>query len=515
MIGIEYNILNLPAKIFAGSDTISYVYTASGERLAARLTPPSISSLTIYRSVMVYGSDGGSSVGEPVEPTLLYILQPEGLIARAEGTNGEVFTYKYFKTDHTGSTRVLLAANNGVMQVEQSTDYYPFGLAWETNNLNQNRYLYSGKEIEDALLNGSPLAIYYFGARYYNPTLGRWFNVDPALQFTNPYLYCANSPGMYIDPNGEFITFSFGKNGFSIGLNFGFGGFGINVGWRDGGSLGFYTEVGPRIGPVGVTMSHSYNYGFRSGSWSRSTGVSAGVSAGPVSVGVGGSYTTDISTGQGGFGWGVGVGYSGFSNSSWGISPYVGYGSGGWNLGVGGYAGRPSYEYPLLAYEPYKAPEYTLYGGDIPTVMVDTRPKAVPPAGAVDYLKRVPSIAAYTGIAADAAKQTLTSTRVGSNIAYTLAQSRIGINIANGLKPLGSAAIGVGIGADIYLSAEGEQSWGETGLNTAVTGVAVGIGGGPGIVIQLHYIATKSYINYYRNHPEEYMENHIPWGLRR
>ena len=49
------------------------------------------------------------------------------------------------------------------------------------------------------------LGLYDFHARYYNPMFGRWFKPDPALQTTNPYLYCGNSPVMYVDPDGEFF----------------------------------------------------------------------------------------------------------------------------------------------------------------------------------------------------------------------------------------------------------------------------------------------------------------------
>ena len=48
---------------------------------------------------------------------------------------------------------------------------------------------------------------YDFGARFYDPVLGRWFNVDPAIQFANPYLFCGNAPMMYIDQDGRLAWF--------------------------------------------------------------------------------------------------------------------------------------------------------------------------------------------------------------------------------------------------------------------------------------------------------------------
>ena len=186
---ITYNTLNLPEEIVAGNQKISYIYSASGEKLACDAN----GSLTYYRSVMIYGSDN----------KLLYMLTPEGTVSRTEGSAGTSYTYNYFKTDHLGSTRVMLSAVDGTLQASQTTDFYPFGLAFEYSNLNKNRYLFSGKELQDGNLGGSMLEWYDFGARFYDPMLGRWFNVDPAAQVANPYLFCGNAPMMYIDQDGR------------------------------------------------------------------------------------------------------------------------------------------------------------------------------------------------------------------------------------------------------------------------------------------------------------------------
>ncbi len=186
---IEYNLLNLPLKVSNGSDYISYVYSASGEKLASDAK----GSLTYYRSVMIY--DGSNS--------LSVIFQPEGTISKT----GTTYTYNYFKTDHVGSTRAMLSALGNTLVENQRTDFYPFGLAWEYSNLHLNKYLFNGKEIQDASINGSLLGIYDYGARYYDPVIGRWFTHDPKLQFANPYMFCANSPGMYIDPDGQILWF--------------------------------------------------------------------------------------------------------------------------------------------------------------------------------------------------------------------------------------------------------------------------------------------------------------------
>ena len=187
-VTINYNILNFPEQIIAGNQQVSYIYSAAGEKLATNAN----GSLTYYRSVMVYGNDN----------KLLHILTPEGTVSRTEGSAGTSYTYNYFKKDQMGSTRAVLSAVGNSLQNVQSTDYYPFGLAYSTNNLNKNKYLFSGKELQDASIGETILGLYDFGARQYDPVIGRWMTQDPANQHASPYIYCSNNPIALIDPSG-------------------------------------------------------------------------------------------------------------------------------------------------------------------------------------------------------------------------------------------------------------------------------------------------------------------------
>ena len=190
---ISYNILNLPEEVCLGNEKVSYIYTSAGEKLATRVG----SSLTYYRGPLVYSGNN-----------LLYLVHPEGLTRKS--TSG--FVYYYAKRDHLGSTRVLCHASGNTLVADQATGYYPFGLAHGHGNLNLNRYLFSGKELQDQSLGGKLLGFYDFVSRFYDPTLGRWFNVDPKLEFVSPYGYCANNPVLYIDPNGEDIVLTISKD---------------------------------------------------------------------------------------------------------------------------------------------------------------------------------------------------------------------------------------------------------------------------------------------------------------
>jgi len=180
-------LLNLPKKVSKGTENISYIYSATGTKLAML---KGTTVVNFYAGTCVYKGN----------KTLDYLLHPEGVVR----ATGQGLSYEYFLKDHLGNTRVVFGSEGAVLQ---TTDYYPFGMAHTPKaKENENRYLYNGKEQQDALISGVKFDWYDYGARFYDPQLGRFHSVDPMVEnghhnYTT-YAYAYNNPILYIDPLG-------------------------------------------------------------------------------------------------------------------------------------------------------------------------------------------------------------------------------------------------------------------------------------------------------------------------
>lgn len=92
--------------------------------------------------------------------------------------------------------------------VVQYSDYYPYGMTQPGRNgsIESYRYGFNGKELDDEI-SGSRNS-YDFGARQYDPRLGRWMSRDPLeakYPFSSPYVFVGNKPIIAIDPDGRDI----------------------------------------------------------------------------------------------------------------------------------------------------------------------------------------------------------------------------------------------------------------------------------------------------------------------
>jgi RHS repeat-associated protein len=191
IISILYNHLNLPYKIeLENNRRIYYIYDANGTKLRKYYYEDNrLMETTDYSGMFIYKDDH-----------LDYILTPEGRLKWDDHINQ--FYAEYFIKDHLGNVRSVITSDPHLHYIVQGTDYYPFGQEIPVLGASDNQIKYNSKELQtDAGLNW-----YDYGARFYDPVLGRFNSIDPKTEEYNswsPYLYAGNNPINYIDLNGE------------------------------------------------------------------------------------------------------------------------------------------------------------------------------------------------------------------------------------------------------------------------------------------------------------------------
>ena len=117
---------------------------------------------------------------------------------------GTVFAVEqiiYYHSDALGSVVATTDENGDVLWRES---YRPFGSRIDnTVSTKDNTPFYTGKPHDDET------GLSYFGARYYDPFIGRFIGIDPEgvdpenLHSFNRYAYANNNPYRYVDPNGK------------------------------------------------------------------------------------------------------------------------------------------------------------------------------------------------------------------------------------------------------------------------------------------------------------------------
>ena len=134
-----------------------------------------------------------------------------GLQAHAERTT------TFYHTDGLGS---VVAATDQSGAVLWRKDYAPYGAQIDSTPDSES-IAYTGKQHDDVT------GLTYFGARYYDPEIGRFLSVDPVgFVESNPtsfnrYAYVNNNPYKYVDPDGEFLNFA-AKFVLDVGVNMAF-----------------------------------------------------------------------------------------------------------------------------------------------------------------------------------------------------------------------------------------------------------------------------------------------------
>ena len=106
---------------------------------------------------------------------------------------------RFYHPDHLGSTTVVTDLDG---EVTQNVAYIPYGEVFveQRNGTWNTPYLFNAKELDEET------GLYYYGARYLDPTNVAWLSVDPLFEKyvgMTPYGYCAGNPVKLVDADGR------------------------------------------------------------------------------------------------------------------------------------------------------------------------------------------------------------------------------------------------------------------------------------------------------------------------
>lgn len=190
----EWNARNQLIRVREGGNVVAeYAYDMLGRRIRRSESGQSVEYLYDGNNVVQERS------GAVVNPVLSG-FEPDQRFARNEGAERV-----YFLVDHQSSTRLL---TNSAGNVVNRYDYDPYGGTSSANGAFDNPYQYTGRD-RDAT------GLYFYRARYYNSSLGRFISEDPIglAGGLNTYAYVGGSPVAYTDPSGLLQVRAYGSRG--------------------------------------------------------------------------------------------------------------------------------------------------------------------------------------------------------------------------------------------------------------------------------------------------------------
>jgi len=241
-----YNHLNLPDVILKNSvmNMITYTYNALGQKRRKEVKQivgsTTTTTTTDYQGIFHYQNDKLSFLVTAQgyvnkQEAIPLEVNPNPVIPLSENSQNSsslsFFNYVYNYTDHLGNVRLSYTEffKFCSLRILEENHYYPFGLKHQKYGATDKdfvivddetgegyyvgienvppkqrktyQYKFQGQEYQ----NEFDLNVYDFGARNYDPALGRWLTIDPLAEQSrrwSPYNFAYNNPIYFIDPDG-------------------------------------------------------------------------------------------------------------------------------------------------------------------------------------------------------------------------------------------------------------------------------------------------------------------------
>jgi RHS repeat-associated protein len=187
--------------------TTSFVYDGDGGRVK-KISPDGTQSIYVGSGYEVTKNPDSTT------STIKSIFLGENRIC--ETIAASVY---YFHQDHIGSSNVITDSTGKQVACYE---YKPYGETSKVSGSFSTDIRFTGQRLDNST------GFYYYGARYYDPELGRFIQPDTIIarpfdpQDLNRYAYCRNNPINYVDPTGhswlsQFCKWLFGSIGNIVG----------------------------------------------------------------------------------------------------------------------------------------------------------------------------------------------------------------------------------------------------------------------------------------------------------
>jgi RHS repeat-associated protein len=144
----------------------------------------------------IFGLNGEVLYEEEGEDYTEYVFVMGQHFAFVEGTvssdGSEKKTYFYL-VDQLGSTMMITNEDGQILWQDEAT---PFGESSGESGHMHYSAKFTGKDMDEET------GLYYFNARWYDPSIGRFMSKDTAKDGVNWFIYCRNNPLKWVDITG-------------------------------------------------------------------------------------------------------------------------------------------------------------------------------------------------------------------------------------------------------------------------------------------------------------------------